>query len=74
MSFNNLKALRYPLDSTLNKMSTSYTSPCGTIIDTKEQVCDLGVTMSADGSFSKHIKKTSLAARNMVFLDTLNLQ
>ena len=66
MSFNNLKfeVLRYALDSTL-KMSTSYTSPCGTVIDTKEHVRDLGVTMSADGSFSEHIKKTSLAARNM---------
>jgi ribonuclease P/MRP protein subunit RPP40 len=66
MSFNNLKfeILRFGLDSTL-KTTTSYTSPSGNIIDTKEHVRDLGVTMSSDGTFSEHIKKICQSARNM---------
>jgi hypothetical protein len=66
MFFNNLKfeCLRYGLDSTL-KLSTNYTSPSGTIIDNKEHVRDLGVTMSSDGSFSEHIRKICLSAKNM---------
>ena len=66
MSFNNLKFenLRFGPDSTL-KATTNYTSPCGTIIDTKEHVRDLGVTMSSDGTFSEHIQKICLSARNM---------
>ena len=66
MSFNNLKFenLRFGADSTL-KATTSYTSPCGTIIDTQEHVRDLGVTMSSDGTFSEHIQKICLSARNM---------
>ena len=66
MSFNNLKfeCLRFGPDSTL-KATTNYTSPSGTIIDTKEHVRDLGVTMSSDGTFSEHIQKICLSARNM---------
>jgi hypothetical protein len=66
MSFNNLKFenLRFGSDSTM-KMTTSYTSPSGSIINTKDHVKDLGVTMSADGSFSQHIKNICQSARNM---------
>ena len=65
-SFNNQKfeAMRYGNDSTL-KLSTSYTAPDGTIISEKEHLRDLGVTMSADGTFSQHIKNTCQSARNM---------
>ena len=66
MFFNNLKfeCLRYGIDSTL-KLTTNYTSPSGSIIDDKEHVRDLGVTMSSDGSFSEHIRKICQSARNM---------
>ena len=58
MSFNDLKfeVLRYGGDTTL-KLITSYTSSNGTIIDAKEHVRDLGVTMRSNGNFSKHIRK-----------------
>ena len=66
MSFNNLKFenLRFGPDATL-KTTTNYTSPSGNIIDTKDHVRDLGVTVSADGTFSEHIQKICLSARNM---------
>ena len=66
MSFNDLKFenLRFGLDSTL-KLITSYTSPSGNIIDMKEHVRDLGVTMSSDGSFTEHIKNMCQSAKNI---------
>ena len=66
MTFNDLKfeVLRYGRDATL-KLTTSYTSPNGSIIDTKEHVRDLGVTMSSNGNFSEHIRKICQSARNM---------
>ena len=66
MSFNNLKfeVLRYGGNTTL-KLITSYTSSNGTIIDAKEHVRDLGVTMSSNGNFSEHIRKMCQSARNM---------
>ena len=66
MSFNDLKfeVLRFGSDLTL-KLITSYTNPSGNIIDSKEHVRDLGVTVSADGSFREHIRKVCQSARNM---------
>ena len=66
MSFNHKKfeALRYGKDSVL-KLTTNYVSPAGTIIDDKDQVRDLGVTMSSDCTFKEHINKMCLSARNM---------
>ena len=66
MSFNNLKfeLIRRGLDSTL-KLCTSYTSPDGTIINDKDHVKDLGVTMSSDCTFKEHINKICESARNM---------
>ena len=66
MTFNDLKfeMLRFGPDSTL-KLTTNYTSPDGAIIDVKDHVRDLGVTVSADGSFKEHINKICLSARNM---------
>ena len=57
MSFNDLKfeVLRFGPDLTL-KLITSYTNPSGNIIDSKEHVRDLGVTVSSDGSFREHIR------------------
>ena len=65
-SFNNKKfeALRHGSDETL-KVSTNYTAPDGTIITEKTHLRDLGVTMSADGTFQQHIKNTCQSARNM---------
>ena len=56
MEFNSLKfeAMRYGLDEIL-KLCTSYVSDEGTIIELKEHIRDLGVTMSSDCSFKKHI-------------------
>ena len=65
-SFNNKKfeALRYGADTTL-QLTTSYTAPDGSIISEKEHTRDLGVTMSADGTFRQHINNTCQSARNM---------
>ena len=66
MSFNDLKfeVLQFGSDLTL-KLITSYTNPSGNIIDSKEHVRDLGVTVSSDGSFREHIRKVCQSARNM---------
>ena len=65
-SFNDKKfeALRHGNDETL-KMTTSYTAPDGTIISEKPHLRDLGVTMSADGTFKQHITNICQSARNM---------
>ena len=66
MSFNNKKfeALRNGPDETL-KICTNYTAPDGTIITEKSDLRDLGVTMSADGTFKQHIHNMCQSARNM---------
>ena len=66
MMFNTKKfeALRYGTDDVL-KAITSYTSPDGSIIPDKDHLRDLGVTMSADGSFRQHISEMCQSARNM---------
>ena len=66
MMFNGKKfeALRYGSDEVL-KAITSYTSPDGSIIPDKDHLRDLGVTMSADGSFQQHISQMCQSARNM---------
>ena len=65
-SFNNKKfeVLRHGNDETL-KLSTNYTAPDGTIITEKSNLRDLGVTMSADGTFKQHITNVCQSARNM---------
>ena len=66
MTFNDLKfeMLRFGPDTTL-KICTNYTSPEGAIINIKDHVKDLGVTVSADGTFKEHINKTCQSAKNM---------
>ena len=66
MLFNNKKfeVLRYGRDDTL-KLTTSYTAPDGTIISDKDHIRDLGITMSANGSFKQHISLMCQSARNM---------
>ena len=66
MTFNAKKfeALRYGSDDVL-KAVTSYTSPDGSIIPDKDHLRDLGVIMSADGSFTQHIHEMCQSARNM---------
>ena len=65
-SFNNKKfeALRQGGDETL-KICTNYTAPDGTIISEKSDLRDLGVTMSADGTFRQHLNNICQSARNM---------
>ena len=65
-SFDNKKfeVLRHGNDETL-KLSTNYTAPDGTIITEKSNLRDLGVTMSADGTFKQHITNVCQSARNM---------
>ena len=58
------EALRFGSDETL-KLLTSYTSPNGTIITEKPHLRDLGVTISADGTFSQHISNMCQRAKNM---------
>ena len=66
MLYNNKKfeALRYGPDQVL-KTTTNYTAPDGSIIPDKDHLRDLGVQMSADGSFRHHINTICLSARNM---------
>ena len=66
MVFNAKKfeTLRYGTDDVL-KAITSYTSPDGSIIPGKDHLRDLGITMSADGSFRQHITEMCQSARNM---------
>ena len=66
MLYNNKKfeALRYGPDQVL-KATTSYTAPDGSIIPEKDHVRDLGVQMSADGSFQQHVNTMCVSARNM---------
>ena len=66
MLYNNKKfeALRYGPDQVL-KATTNYTAPDGTIIPDKDHLRDLGVQMSADGSFRQHIRVMCQSARNM---------
>ena len=66
MVFNTKKfeTLRYGTDDVL-KAIISYTSPDGSIIPDKDHLRDLGVTMSANGSFRQHISEMCQAARNM---------
>ena len=55
MELNDLKfeLLRYGLNLLLK--NTTYATPSGEVITTKEEVKDLGVIMSDDGLFSKQI-------------------
>ena len=64
--FNNKKfeALRYGIDEVI-KLSTSYTAPDGSLIAEKDHLRDLGVTMSADGTFKQHINNMCESAKNM---------
>ena len=66
MTFNDLKfeMLRFGPDTTL-KICTNYTSPYGAIINSKDHVKDLGVTVSADGTFKEHMNKICQSAKNM---------
>ena len=62
MIFNNTKfeALLYQTDQPFN-----YTAPDGSNIDTKQVVKDLGVLMSANGTFDAHIQSTVAAAKRL---------
>ena len=66
MLYNNKKfeALRYGPDQVL-KETTSYTAPDGSIFPEKDHFRDLGVQMSANGTFRHHIDTMCLSARNM---------
>ena len=65
-SFNDKKfeALRLGIDEVL-KITTNYSAPNGSLIDEKDHLRDLGVTMSADGSFKQHIQNMCQSANNM---------
>ena len=56
MEFNSLKfeIMRYGKDEVL-KLCTSYISNDGSVIDVKEHIKDLGITISDDCTFHKHI-------------------
>ena len=57
-----IEVLRHGSDGIL-KISTNYTSPNGT--NDKKHLRDLGVTMSADGTFQHHIINACQSACNM---------
>ena len=57
------ECLRYGVDTDI-KQSTHYVSDLGSEIEQKSTLKDLGVTMSADATFSAHIAKTIEAAQH----------
>ena len=67
MEFNSLKfeVLRYGKDEAL-KIFTNYLSSSGAIINQKSSVRDLGVTMSADASFTEHINNVVDSAKKTI--------
>ena len=66
MTFNITKfeVLRYGKNLNL-KENTNYFAPDGSVIQSKSHLKDLGVFMSASGSFSEHINITCKKARDM---------
>ncbi len=66
MQFNcdKFECIRYGHDKDLQE-STSYLSNTGTRIAENEHVRDLGVTISCDGTFKKHITNTIDSANNL---------
>ena len=66
MKFNSLKfeLLRYGKDKDL-KENTSYVTPDWDVIEQKETVKDLGVSMSADNTFKVHIANIAESAKKM---------
>ena len=66
MQFNDVKfdLLRYGTNKDL-KDTTSYVSPSFKLIEEKESVKDLGVTLSSDGTFKVHINNLIESAKNM---------
>ena len=66
MEFNALKfeLMRYGIDTEL-KLLTSYISPSFNLIESKENVKDLGITMSSDCTFKTHINNIIASAKNM---------
>ena len=63
LNADKFECLRYGVDQTL-KANTQYKSNTGTVIQEQDHVKDLGVTMSNDGTFKEHIKRTVSAARD----------
>ena len=58
---NKFECVRYGCDKSLKDITEYYTSD-HTVIESMSSVKDLGVTMSADGSFSQHIADTARSA------------
>jgi hypothetical protein len=59
------ECLRYGPDKEL-KQQSSYQSNAGTDIEVKENVKDLGITMSSNCSFQEHITKSVNAAKSLI--------
>ena len=59
------EALRYGPDEVL-KLCTSYLTPSGTIITEKDELRDLGVTMSSNCKFDSHITNIINSSKNMM--------
>jgi ribonuclease P/MRP protein subunit RPP40 len=64
-NFDKFEALRYGEDHQLKTMF-NYTTPDGKTIKDVEHAKDLGVQMSADGSFNHHIDKVCEGATQLV--------
>ena len=65
MSFNNKKFEHITYRRAPHDQPSSYTTSEGSLIQTKEHVRDLGVSMSNDLSFSHHIKNIVAKGRKM---------
>ena len=66
MEFNDIKfeLLRYGKNTEL-KSSTSYISSSFNLIEEKQNVKDLGVTLTSDGTFKTHLSNIIESAKNM---------
>lgn len=66
MSFNDLKFKCMKYGRHQNLMNGVYTSPAGNEIDDDEHVKDLGILMSNDLRFTKHIDKVTARCRSLI--------
>ena len=65
MSLNGDKFEHLHVGKNLHQLKSTYTDPAGDVIKEKEHIKDLGVTISNDLTWSKHIKEVVSKARVM---------
>ena len=65
MTLNGDKFEHLHIGNNLHQIKPRYTDPSGNIIDEKEHIKDLGVTVSNNLTWTKHIEEAVSKARTM---------